>query len=54
MCEGQHNTNIICIELAEGLVFVDSGRQDDIALELQTNILHFYGCFLKNKFKDVL
>ncbi|NHJ05254.1 MAG: MBL fold metallo-hydrolase [Candidatus Heimdallarchaeota archaeon] len=35
MCEGQHNTNIICIELAEGLVFVDSGRQDDIALEFR-------------------
>lgn len=31
MYEGQHNTNIICVELDEGLVFVDSGRQDDVA-----------------------
>ena len=31
MYEGQHNTNIICIELAEGLVFVDAGLQDDVA-----------------------
>lgn len=35
MCEREHNTNIICIELAEGLVFVDSGRQDDVAKEFR-------------------
>ncbi|NHJ47003.1 MAG: MBL fold metallo-hydrolase [Asgard group archaeon] len=35
MCTKEHNTNIICIELDEGLVFVDSGRQDDIAVEFR-------------------
>jgi glyoxylase-like metal-dependent hydrolase (beta-lactamase superfamily II)/ketosteroid isomerase-like protein len=35
MLEGQHITNIICIELDEGLVFVDSGRQDDVAVEFR-------------------
>ena len=31
----EHNTNIICIELDGGLVFVDSGRQDDFAVEFR-------------------
>ncbi|NHK32814.1 MAG: MBL fold metallo-hydrolase [Asgard group archaeon] len=35
MYEGQHNTNIICIELDEGLVFVDTGRQDDVAKDFR-------------------
>ncbi|MHA1353963.1 MAG: MBL fold metallo-hydrolase [Candidatus Heimdallarchaeota archaeon] len=35
MCTRPHNTNIICIELDGGLVFVDSGRQDDVAIEFR-------------------
>ncbi len=35
MCTREHNTNLICIEMDDGLVFVDSGRQDDVAIEFR-------------------
>ncbi len=38
MHEMEHNTNIICIELEDGLVFVDSGRMDDIAKKFRKDM----------------
>ncbi|NPE06779.1 MAG: MBL fold metallo-hydrolase [Asgard group archaeon] len=38
MYEMEHNTNIICIELQEGLVFVDSGRMDDVAKKFRKDM----------------